>query len=121
MLFDFKRKSETYLPRSKIDLLRILAFCRFHMIESGYMVYGDYFEQGQISTYIELFNGFKLKVVDQEDVTKNIEYAAKIDAKQKISFEQKFYEVLMAQIGAIIGWKKYEEGKRFIVLILEKA
>lgn len=46
MLFDFKRKSSAYLPANKIDLLRIITYCRFHMLDTGYMVYGDYFEQG---------------------------------------------------------------------------
>ncbi len=44
MLFNLKNKMKA--NRSKTDLLTILAYCRHHMDQSSYLVYGDYFEPG---------------------------------------------------------------------------
>jgi hypothetical protein len=43
----------------------MLAYCRYHMHPSGYLVFGDYFEEGELSTYIDLFKAFRFKIVDQ--------------------------------------------------------
>lgn len=41
MLFNFKSKMSS--SNGKVDLLNILAYCRYHMDKLGYIVYGDYF------------------------------------------------------------------------------
>lgn len=35
------------------------------MHPAGYLVFGDYFEKGEVETFVELFKAFKLKVVEQ--------------------------------------------------------
>jgi hypothetical protein len=45
-MFNFKNKMRAQGGESKIDLLKILAYCRYHMDRLGYIVYGDYFEEG---------------------------------------------------------------------------
>lgn len=45
LLFNLKHKLKAY-GCPKVDLLRILQFCSYKLSPEGYMVYGDYFEEG---------------------------------------------------------------------------
>lgn len=42
--------------------MNLLRYCRFHMDREGYLVFGDYFEEGELSTFIGIFEGYKFKV-----------------------------------------------------------
>jgi hypothetical protein len=71
-----------------------------------------------VQTYIDIFEGFKLKVADQEDITKNIDYARKLANKSKISFEKKVIDSINSNLDCLLGKKIPEQGKQFLVLIL---
>ena len=58
--------------------MKIIEFIKYHMDSEGYIIFGDYFEQGQLETFITLFKLYGLIIVDQEDLTKNIDYARKL-------------------------------------------
>lgn len=60
LLFNFKSKVKT--SGGKVDLIKILMYCRHHMSKEGYIVFGDYFEKGELATFIEIFSAFRLKV-----------------------------------------------------------
>lgn len=111
LLFNFKDKSR----ESGADLLKILAYCRYHMNPSGYLVFGDYFEAGELNTYIDLFQAFRMKVVDQEDITKNIE-----DAKKLEKYHQRCEQQLIQKVSRSFHGKLSEVEIKFIVLIVEK-
>lgn len=72
-----------------------------------------------MNTFIHLFQAFRLKVVDQEDITKNIDYARKLEKKNK-RFEEKLIEKINKWLHEWTDDKKYKVGKKFIVLIAEK-
>lgn len=46
LFFNFKSKVD-YLKKKNIDLVQILNFCRYHLSDQGYLVFGDYFEKGE--------------------------------------------------------------------------
>lgn len=89
------------------------------MHNSGYLVFGDYFEDGEIHTYIDLFKAFKLKVVDQQDITKNIDYAKKLKERKQVC-EQKVLDMMNKTLRKIVEWRKNETRQKFIVIIAEK-
>jgi hypothetical protein len=74
LLFNFKHKMDYYPHNYKIDLPTILQYCSHSLDQGGYLVYGDYFEAGEVKTFTSLFEGFNFSVVEHEDVTKNIDY-----------------------------------------------
>lgn len=61
-----------------------------------------------------------MKVAEQEDITKNMEYARKLANRGKVSFERKAVEIINGKLNYLLGKKTDQEGKQFIVLILEK-
>lgn len=89
------------------------------MHPSGYLVFGDYFEEGEINTYIELFKAFRLKMVDQEDITKNIDYAKKLKEKHQVC-EQKVFDMMSKTVRKIVEWRNNSAKLKFIVIIAEK-
>lgn len=58
----FNLKSKVKASGGKVDLMSLLRYCRFHMDREGYLVFGDYFEEGELATFIAIFEGFKFKV-----------------------------------------------------------
>jgi hypothetical protein len=116
ILFNFKSKVKA--SEGNIDLMSILQYCRFHMDREGYVVFGDYFEEGELPTFVAIFEGFKFKVAEQEQITKNIEYAKKLASRKNISFEQKIFDTISTRTESIFGKRNGEVGKEFVVLIL---
>ena len=53
LLFNFKSKVKA--SGGKIDLITILAYSRYHMGSDGYVVFGDYFEEGELPTFLNIF------------------------------------------------------------------
>jgi hypothetical protein len=88
------------------------------MDKDGYLVYGDYFEEGEITTFIEIFEAFRFRVAEQEEITKNIEYARKLANKKDISWGHTVLDMIASKIDQFVGKKNPELGKQFIVLIL---
>lgn len=35
------------------------------MHDNGYLVFGDYFEEGEVSSFIDFFKAYRMKVVEQ--------------------------------------------------------
>lgn len=67
-----------------------------------------------------MFESYSLAVVDEEDLTKNIEYAKKLIAKEKGECEMRVYRWLKERLGKLLAREVYEDGKQFKVFILEK-
>lgn len=81
------------------------------------MIFGDYFEQGQLETFLTLFRLYGLLIVDQEDITKNIDYAKRLRMMRKdgegslLEWSRKFYQ----------DWLAVEEmDRKFKIIILQK-
>ena len=59
-------------------------------------------------------------MTEQEDITRNMEYAKKLANRNKVSIERKAVEIINGKLNYLLGKKTEQEGKQFIVLILEK-
>ena len=79
LLFNFKSKA-SLCP--KVDLMKLLNYCQYHLSSEGYLVYGDFFERGEEKSLQLFFQSFGLRVADQEDISKNIHYAHKLANKE---------------------------------------
>lgn len=88
------------------------------MNREGYLVFGDYFEEGELATFVSIFEGFKFKVAEQEQITKNIEFARKLANRRNLSIEQKIFDSISTQMEYIFGKRSEVVRKEFIVLIL---
>jgi hypothetical protein len=95
LLFNFKSKVNCH-GNAEIDLVKIMNYCTYHLSKEGYIVFGDYFEKGEIQTFLELFSAYNLVVTDEEDITKNIEYAKKLLSKDRNQLEVKFINSIRA-------------------------
>jgi hypothetical protein len=122
LLFNFKAKSACNRSGQRPDLLAVLSYCLRHLEGSGYLVYGDYFERGELPTFLALFQAYNLRVADQEDLTKNIDYARKLARlRRPHPCEQRLLDRLLRWGGEAVGRRPYEEGRQFHVLILERV
>ncbi len=48
-------------------------------------------------------------IADQEDITKNIQYATKLANKKRVSFEQQFMDTINSIMSAALGRQQSEE------------
>ena len=63
LLFNFKSKVN-YLGSSSVDLLTILKFCSYHLQKEGYIVFGDYFQKGELETFHQIFGAYNFYITD---------------------------------------------------------
>ena len=50
-----------------------------------------------------MFDSYSLKVADEEDLSKNIEYAKRLMGKQKGECEMRVYRWLKGKLGKMLG------------------
>lgn len=67
-----------------------------------------------------LFESFDFKVAEEEEITRNIEYAKKLMAKDRDEYEIKLLRWCKKQLSRYLRIQPYEKGKEFHVFILEK-
>lgn len=67
-----------------------------------------------------MFKQFGFRIAEEEDITRNIDYAKKLMEKDRNAYEMKLLRSLKKQISKRLRLKAYEEGKEFHVYILEK-
>lgn len=66
-------------------------------------MYGDYFEKGEQETYRLMFETFSLRITDEEDLSKNMEYAKKLIAKEKGECEMRVFRWLKRTVEKLLG------------------
>ena len=126
LLFSFKTKGTT---DKRADLLKMLSYARYHISEEGSLIIGDIFEKGETDTFTSLFRGFGFKVVDHEDISKNMAYASKLNQKKVAVEEGKLVHCLMENakgyVEGVSRWlfqkKKSGGSGNFQVFILGKG
>lgn len=81
-------------------------------------MFGDYFEKGELETFHEIFGAYNFSISDEEDITKNIEYAKKLISKNRNQYEVQFFNVFTNLISSLMHKKPFEQDKLFYVLVL---
>lgn len=119
LLFNFKAKTMCNRSPQRPDLLTLLSYCLRHLEGSGYLVFGDYFERGELPTFLALFAAYQLRVAEQEELTRNIDYARKLT---RLRSRNPCEERVEAAVRRAREWAgQSAEEREFHVVILERG